>query len=765
METRHNSRALPLDSHEQTPLLRRDTVSGRQPQRNSNPLFEAPIYFILGQVMLERFSLYGIKTILPIYLKDELDYSENTSIAIINSWKGILYLLPLIGAPIADVLWGRFRTISRTSTLYILSAFSLAISSISSSSGGSLFGIFILAACAGAIKPCISAFGGDQFSSSQTDEIAQFFSWFYIAINIGSLPAQIILPIIRVEGSYEAAFFLCASIMALATCLFYLGAYTRPGYKLVQPHGSELATFLEIVYAGTCNKMNKVLHRNQTEMGSSEHWLDSTKSVYPSDAVEDTKKVTQIMYLFLPFPVFWALYDQYDTRWIFQAQRLDRDVGSSTMPEESMVTITPILVILFVPLFSHYLYPNIEALFRIQVTPLMKFIAGMFIAGLAFICSAVVEEEISERCDDFCDATYDEGCDDGDCIDPDGEKISVWCQLPQFILIASAEVLLSVTGYHFAYTRAPVHMKSVITAAWLIMKALGNFIIVILAASDFMDRMAAAFFSACLIWTVALLFLPMAMSLTAQEEAESTSKDKVIFGEFYPRSEAWYPDKNSNAWRPRNTVTGTNGTGPDNNNATSRLEHRYSGSGLVMEPEWGQYQFLKPQPEVHRFFAHQYTSSSIPRDSVTRGGQENAQGGGNVHMDTPSPRTTHTVPESHSHTPSRGQIREGDYIPVGNGDENNDVNVLSSSPHENSTSNQNPRLDISDNDESRNARHFTSSPEHSPDHTHARPQNQTSPSLSEAHATSSSTPSDPTLTPNIDISNSNNSPALFGDDR
>jgi dipeptide/tripeptide permease len=55
----------------------------------------------------------------------------------------------------------------------------------------------------GGIKPCVAAFGGDQFSSDQKKELEQFFSVFYFAINLGSLFSTILTPIIRSQFAFN----------------------------------------------------------------------------------------------------------------------------------------------------------------------------------------------------------------------------------------------------------------------------------------------------------------------------------------------------------------------------------------------------------------------------------------------------------------------------------------------------------------------------------------------------------------------------------
>lgn len=62
---------------------------------------------------------------------------------------------------------------------------------------GPMIGLFLIALGTGGIKPCVSAFGGDQFTSDQSRLLQSFFSVFYFAINAGSLLSMLITPVLR----------------------------------------------------------------------------------------------------------------------------------------------------------------------------------------------------------------------------------------------------------------------------------------------------------------------------------------------------------------------------------------------------------------------------------------------------------------------------------------------------------------------------------------------------------------------------------------
>ena len=60
-----------------------------------------------------------------------------------------------------------------------------------------MIGLALIGIGTGGIKPCVAAFGGDQFDESQVEQLTRFFSIFYFIINVGSLLSMLLTPILR----------------------------------------------------------------------------------------------------------------------------------------------------------------------------------------------------------------------------------------------------------------------------------------------------------------------------------------------------------------------------------------------------------------------------------------------------------------------------------------------------------------------------------------------------------------------------------------
>ncbi|OCT95442.1 hypothetical protein XELAEV_18013128mg [Xenopus laevis] len=216
------------------------------------------IFFIVINEFCERFSYYGMRAVLVLYFKYFLQWDDNLATVIYHTFVAICYLTPILGAIIADSWLGKFKTIIYLSIVYAVGQVVMAISAIHDLTDGnkdgtpdtievhvalSVIGLLLIALGTGGIKPCVAAFGGDQFEENQDKQRSQFFSIFYLSINAGSLLSTIITPILRgqecgihsQQKCYPLAFGVPAALMVVALVVFIVG---NSMYKKVSPQGN-----------------------------------------------------------------------------------------------------------------------------------------------------------------------------------------------------------------------------------------------------------------------------------------------------------------------------------------------------------------------------------------------------------------------------------------------------------------------------------------------------------------------------------------------
>eukprot|EP00092_Neocalanus_flemingeri_P064378 GFUD01078124.1.p1 GENE.GFUD01078124.1~~GFUD01078124.1.p1 ORF type:complete len:713 (-),score=199.43 GFUD01078124.1:383-2521(-) len=352
------------------------------------------VFFIVGNEFCERFSYYGMKAILSIYLKKKLHFTEDKATVIYHTFSMFCYFTPIFGAMIADQLLGKFKTIVYISIIYVLGHLLKTLAAIPTLGippvEFSLIGLALIAIGTGGIKPCVSAFGGDQFKlPEQARQLQTFFSIFYFSINAGSLISTVLTPAIREDVEcfgddtcYSLAFGIPAILMLVATVIIIMG---KPLYKMKPPQGNILTRVFGSIGYAVKKKMDGV---------PAAHWMDLAKDRYEPQLVEDVKCVLRVLVLYLPLPVWWALFDQTGSRWTFQATRMNGVVGGAgTIKPDQMQVINPLLILFLLPLFDKILYPAF-AKFNMLQMPLQRMTAGGILTAASFFISGFLELEM-----------------------------------------------------------------------------------------------------------------------------------------------------------------------------------------------------------------------------------------------------------------------------------------------------------------------------------------------------------------------------------
>ena len=160
------------------------------------------IPYIIGNAMAERFSFYGMKCILMIFMTKYLVDSQGNPNPMSNEeatywyhlFTSAVYYTPILGAIISDVFLGKYLTILILSIVYCLGHLTLAIDE---TTWGLAVGLSLISIGAGGIKPCVSAHVGDQFSKSNQTLLEKAFSWFYFSINLGAAISTLLPPIFK----------------------------------------------------------------------------------------------------------------------------------------------------------------------------------------------------------------------------------------------------------------------------------------------------------------------------------------------------------------------------------------------------------------------------------------------------------------------------------------------------------------------------------------------------------------------------------------
>lgn len=373
----------------------------------------AGIPYILANEAAERFSFYGMRCILVFFMTHLLLNAEGQLAPMTSeqskTWFHLfvsaVYFMPLLGALISDIWLGKYRTILYFSILYCFGFFALAADQTRLGLG---IGLSLIAIGSGVIKPCVSANVGDQFGKTNKHLMAKIYNWFYFSINVGAFVSNLLCPVLLDRYGPRVAFGVPCAFMILATIAFWFGR-------------------------------KKFVHIPRGGFGF-------VKECFSGEGLIAIARLC-IIYVFVA--PFWAVFDQMDSAWVLQAEKMNRTWLGHEWLSSQIVALNPLFILILIPVFSYVIYPAINKVF--PLTALRKIGLGLFLAASPFTVSALIEYRIVA-----------------------GETPSIGWMVLGYILLTSAEIMVSITCLEFSYTQAPKKMKSFIMAVFLLSISLGN---------------------------------------------------------------------------------------------------------------------------------------------------------------------------------------------------------------------------------------------------------------------------------------------------
>jgi proton-dependent oligopeptide transporter, POT family len=436
------------------------------------------IRYIIGNEGCERFSFYGMRNILTVFLVSSLllylPEAERARGAkdIFHTFVIGVYFFPLLGGWLADRFFGKYNTILWLSLVYCAGQACLAM--FVTNRLGFYIGLGLIALGSGGIKPCVASFVGDQFDQTNKHRAKVVFDAFYWIINFGSFFASLLMPIFLRHLGPAFAFGVPGVLMFVSTAILWLG---RKQYIMIPPVSANPHSFLRVscsaIMSGIRGQLlaavavaiaigSFVLTPNfgfviaaclalvaLIAFGGLGVWLqlDSVREKHPAEAIAGVRSVLRVLVLFALVTPFWSLFDQKASTWVLQANDMTKP---SWFQPAQMQALNPALVMLLIPFNNLVLYPALRR-FGYEPTALRRMTTGIVFAGLAWIVVGAMQLVLDR-----------------------GNAFTITWQMLPYVLLTFGEVLVAATGLEFAYSQAPLSMKGAIMAFWNLSVTIGN---------------------------------------------------------------------------------------------------------------------------------------------------------------------------------------------------------------------------------------------------------------------------------------------------
>ncbi|KAK7534140.1 POT family-domain-containing protein [Phyllosticta citribraziliensis] len=456
----------------------------------------------------ERASFYGAKTVFTNFLEYPLPKGGNGAGAIkkgseqtagalgkglqfanafVLLFSFLAYVVPIGGAWLADVKYGRFKTIAIGVVIcfvsHIIMIFGALPSVLQAYKGLAPFivSLLVLALGAGIFKPNVAPLILDQYTAQKPytrvldsgekvivdpeATVNQIMLVFYALINVGAFFALATTYAEKDVGYWLA--FLLPTILFMLLPLLLAFMYKR--LVKVPPSGSELTKFVQVC--------SVVVKENGFKFWKKDYWAAAMpsklaekgittfggKPIRWSDKfVDDVSRMLDACKIFLYFPI----YNLNDNGIGSVANNQGSTMLSKGAPNDLLSNFNPITIIVAVPILNMVVYPFLRRN-KIAFGPIKRITFGFCIACLSGVIGTIVQYRVYE--------TNPCGYQATSCVS-DGKvsPIRIWWQVPVYSLGALSECFCNVTAYELAYARSPKSMRALVVSLFLFTTALSS---------------------------------------------------------------------------------------------------------------------------------------------------------------------------------------------------------------------------------------------------------------------------------------------------
>ncbi|KAM6584056.1 hypothetical protein CsatB_011058 [Cannabis sativa] len=471
---------------------------------------------------LVTLAFAGVEVNLVLFSKSVLRHSNAEAAQTFSRWMGTVYLFSLMGAFLSDSYLGRYLTCVIFQVLYIIGLIALSLSTqlfLLKPDGCGKIGelcethkpfetaifyisIYLIALGNGAPEPALATFGADQFDEEDPKERqskTSFYSYFYVALNLGSLVAETILVYIENMGYWVVGFWTC-TISAIVGYVFLLSGTLR--YRHFKPSGNPISRFSQVIVASM-----KKLHQNMPSNGeelyevhskenetngmrrilhtSGFKFLDRAAIIVPEDMkvikhegqtpnpwhlctvtqVEEVKCILRLLPVWLCTIFSSVVFIQMLSLFVEQGAAMNRNVANFHIPPASMTVFDIVSTSIFIMLYDRLIIPLYVKVTKRKPkipSPLQRIGIGLAIAVVAMIIAGIVEQQRLKLASGFTGR--------------ETSSLSILWQTPQYVLVGVSEAFVYVAQMEFFASQTPDGLKSLGIGLSMSSSAMGSYV-------------------------------------------------------------------------------------------------------------------------------------------------------------------------------------------------------------------------------------------------------------------------------------------------
>ncbi|XP_054419620.1 solute carrier family 15 member 3 [Pteronotus mesoamericanus] len=498
----------PRGPGERRPLLARRPRGPRRWRR-------AAAAAVLLVQALERAAFFGVAGNLVLYLNSaNFQWAGEQASRAALVFLGASYLLAPVGGWLADVYLGRFRAIALSLLLYLVASSLLPATAVPDgrrSFCGELpesplspicpspscprpwrppycaptlyVGLLLLALAASSVRSNLTSFGADQVMDLGHHANRRFFNWFYWSINVGAVLSLLLVAFIQQNISFLVGYSIPVGCVGLA---FFVFLFATPVFITKPPTGSQVSSMLKLAFQNCCPQL---WCRRSARDPEDAQLLPDQQSPWtgpsPQEDIANFWVLAKILPVMVTLVPYWMVYFQMQSTYVLQGLHLHipnvfpdypgnssvalgAQNGGYKIPAAWLLLANVVVVLILVPVKDHLLDP---LLLRCKLLPsaLQKMALGMFFGFASVIVAGFLEMKRLEYIHHNQTVSQQIG-EDMYYAAP----LSIWWQIPQYLLIGISEIFASIPGLEFAYSEAPRSMQGAIMGIFFFLSGVGS---------------------------------------------------------------------------------------------------------------------------------------------------------------------------------------------------------------------------------------------------------------------------------------------------